>query len=58
MKFSKHYGDVISVEYIGLTDFVEGGVVTVYGTISGDYSYESMAGWTITIPAMTADTFE
>ena len=52
------YGDVIWVEYIGLTDFVEGDVVTVYGTISGDYSYQSTAGWTITIPAMTADTIE
>ena len=52
------FNDVIWVEYIGLTEFVDGDVVTVYGTISGDHSYQSTAGWTITIPAMTADTIE
>ena len=50
--------DVIWVEYVGTTDFVEEDVVTVYGEITGTYSYTSIAGWEITIPAMEADTIE
>ncbi len=50
--------DVIWVEYFGTTDFVEEDIVTVYGEITGSYSYTSIAGWEITIPSMEADTIE
>ncbi len=50
--------DVIWVEYIGTTDFVEDDIVTVYGEITGSYSYTSIAGWKITLPSMDADTIE
>ena len=50
--------DVIWVRYWGTTDFVEEDVVTVYGEITGSYSYTSVAGWEITIPSMEADTIE
>ena len=50
--------DVIWVEYIGSTNFVEEDIVTVYGEITGTHSYTSIAGWKITIPSMDADTIE
>ncbi len=50
--------DIIFVEYDGLTDFVEDDVVTVYGEVYGSYSYESQAGWDITLPSVMADTIE
>ncbi|KYG90881.1 hypothetical protein A0U40_17585 [[Bacillus] sp. KCTC 13219] len=52
------YDDVIFVEYLGLTDFVDEDIVTVYGEIYGSYSYESQAGFKITLPGLLADTVE
>lgn len=52
------YDDVIYVEYSGYTDFVEDDVVTIYGEVYGPYTYTSVAGWEITIPAVTADIIE
>ncbi|MGM9925082.1 MAG: Ig-like domain-containing protein [Bacillus sp. (in: firmicutes)] len=52
------YNNILWVEYIGTTDFVDGDVVSVYGTMMGSHSYESMAGWQITVPAMLADTIK
>ncbi|GAK43483.1 hypothetical protein TCA2_5981 [Paenibacillus sp. TCA20] len=52
------YNDLVFVEYEGLTDFVDGDVVTVYGEIYGAYSYTSQAGWEITLPGLVADTVE
>jgi hypothetical protein len=49
------YNDVIYIEYPGLTEFVEEDVVTVYGEVYGSYSYESQAGYNITIPSVIAD---
>jgi hypothetical protein len=50
--------DVIWVEYLGYTDFVDEDIVTVYGEIMGEHSYTSQAGWDITIPSMFADSIE
>lgn len=50
--------DIIYIEYDDYTDFVEDDHITVYGEIYGDYSYESQAGWTITVPAIIADFIE
>lgn len=52
------FNDIIWVEYIGTTEFVDEDIVTVYGTITGEYSYTSTAGWEITLPAMLADSIE
>lgn len=35
-------------------DIVERTRVRVYGTLTGSYTYQSQAGWTITIPSMLA----
>lgn len=47
--------DIIFVEYDGTTDFVENDIVTVYGKITGDYSYTSQAGYDIHLPGLLAD---
>lgn len=53
------WGDeVLFVEHVGYTDFVEGDKVTVYGEISGAVTYTSQAGWEITIPGIIADVIE
>ncbi|WP_462406675.1 Slp family lipoprotein [Gracilibacillus sp. Marseille-QA3620] len=57
-EFGYNYDDIIFVEYDGLTDFVEDDEVTVYGTISGEYSYTSQAGWEISVPGLLADEIE
>jgi len=36
------------------TDFVEDNNVFIVGYLTGSYSYESQAGWNITIPSLTA----
>lgn len=46
--------DIIYVEYDGLTDFVDGDVVTVYGDIYGSHTYTSRAGHIISLPAVIA----
>jgi len=46
--------DNISVLYDGTTDAVEDSSITVYGEIMGSYTYESVAGYQITVPQMNA----
>lgn len=41
-----------------LTDVVDGDIVRVYGEITGEFSYTSVAGWEITIPSMRAEWVE
>jgi len=53
-----NYDDVIYVTYEGTTDFVEEDVVTIYGEITGSYSYTSIAGWEITVPGVNAKYIE
>lgn len=50
--------DIIYVTYIGYTDFVDEDVVTIYGEVSGSYTYTSQAGWDITLPLVIADSIE
>lgn len=52
------FNDVIYIEYKGYTDFVDNDIVTVYGEIYGSYSYESQAGYNITLPGLIADKVE
>ena len=56
---SRRYGvwdDPIWIETIAAPDesIVQGSVVRAYGTMLGSETYESQAGWTITIPKMMA----
>lgn len=51
-------GDILFIEYEDYTDFVEGDNITIYGEIYGNFSYESQAGWTITVPGIIADYIE
>jgi hypothetical protein len=50
--------DIVWVEYPGETDYVEDDVVTIYGTVVGKHSYESQAGWEISVPAVIAGYIE
>jgi hypothetical protein len=56
LALDKYYNQVIYVVYYGKTDFVEDDKVTVIGTIIGAYTYESTAGYKITVPSMVADS--
>lgn len=47
--------DVIYVTYAGKTSAVEDSVITVYGTIMGNHTYKSQAGWDISVPMMMAE---
>ncbi len=54
----KGYGfwdDTIYVTLGGSTPAVEDSMVVVYGTIAGSYTYQSIAGWTITLPWIMAE---
>lgn len=44
----------VYVEYPEETDIVNRQGVRVYGYVSGDYSYTSVAGWEITVPRVAA----
>lgn len=50
--------DVVYVTYKGTTPAVEKDVVTVYGTIKGSHTYESQAGYHITLPSLEAEIIE
>ncbi len=50
--------NVVMCMYLGSTDIVEGNFVTVYGPITGEYTYVSQAGWVITIPSMMVLCFD
>lgn len=52
------FNDVIFIEYDGYTDYVDGDIITVFGEIYGSYSYESQAGYNISLPGLIADSFE
>lgn len=47
-------GYVFWVQAGFLTDFVEGDRVDIFGTVAGAKTYESQAGWQITLPAVLA----
>jgi hypothetical protein len=50
--------DIVYVGYAGLTDYVEGDVITFYGEVYGSVQYTSQAGWDISVPAVIADVVE
>lgn len=50
--------DIIYVYCIGTTPFVKGDIVTVYAGIEGSYTYESQAGFQITLPLLFAEIIE
>lgn len=52
------FNDVIYITYEGTTEFVEDDIVTVYGTVEGSLTYESQAGYQITLPHIEAEIFE
>lgn len=53
-----YYGNnVFYVISLGESEFVQGDVVDVLGFLTGTHSYQSQAGWNITIPEMVALPF-
>ncbi|MDI9624104.1 MAG: hypothetical protein QFX38_04395 [Methanothermobacter sp.] len=52
------FGDTIYVVYNGTTSAVEDSIITVYGEVYGSYTYESIAGWQITLPRIDAKYIE
>lgn len=46
--------DTVAVIYDGITDAVEDDIIEVYGTIYGNYSYDTTIGGSATIPGITA----
>ena len=54
----KGYGfwdDQIMVYYASQTDFVKDNLVWVCGTVRGSFTYQSVAGWNITVPLVDAE---
>lgn len=49
---------ILWVEYAGTTEFVEDDIITVYGRMMGEHSYQSQAGWDISVPSMLAEIIE
>lgn len=55
--YGNWYDDVVLVEYeykSSQPKFLEDDMITFYGYVYGDYSYEAVSGATITIPAVLA----
>jgi len=48
----------ILIEYDGTAKYIDEDVSNVYGGMTGEYSYQSQAGWDISISSMFADSFE
>ena len=49
------WDDQIMVSYRGQTEFVQGDLVWVCGTVRGPMTYTSVAGWNITVPLIDAE---
>lgn len=48
------FSDIIYVTYSGTSDFVEGDIVTIYGTVTGTHRYKSTANFNIEVPGVKA----
>ena len=48
----------IAVLYNGTNDVVEDDTITVYGTATIDYDYQSKAGYKLSVPCILADEIE
>lgn len=46
--------DNVAVAYSGTIDAYEDDVITVWGEVSGAFSYKSQAGWDLTVPGVKA----
>jgi tetratricopeptide (TPR) repeat protein len=49
------WDDQIMVVYSGPTELEENRMVTFYGTVVGGYTYQSVAGWNMTVPLVNAE---
>ncbi|MFY0805289.1 hypothetical protein [Peribacillus frigoritolerans] len=49
---------IILIEYDGTAKYIAEDVSNVYGEMTGEHSYQSQAGWDISIFSMFADSFE
>ena len=58
MDVNDNYGDTVYVTYDNSTSALEDSWITVYGEIYGSYTYESQAGWKITLPMIQAKYVE
>ena len=52
------FNDVVYITYDGTTSFVDEDEITVYGTVKGSHTYESTAGYEITLPLIEAEIIE
>lgn len=57
-KHGNIWDDVIFVTYGSESNIVEDDIVKVYGTLKGNYTYKSQAGWNITVPEMDAEAIQ
>ncbi|UYY98796.1 hypothetical protein OJ967_26220 [Peribacillus frigoritolerans] len=48
----------ILIEYDGTAKYISEDVSNVYGEMTGVSSYQSQAGWDISIPSIFADSFD
>ncbi|MEW5954021.1 MAG: hypothetical protein AB1815_09895 [Bacillota bacterium] len=46
--------DEVAVFYDGTADVYEEDVITIWGTVSGKFEYESVAGWNLAVPGVLA----
>ncbi|EAD5794215.1 hypothetical protein H4905_002873 [Listeria monocytogenes] len=53
---SGYYDDTMAVLYDGFTDAVEDDIIEVYGTIYGNYTYETTIGGEMRIPGLNAES--
>lgn len=56
MHVDDDYGQILAVMYEGSNDIVEDDYITVYGNATIDYSYESQAGYQLTVPCVLAES--
>lgn len=54
MDVNDNFGDTVYITYLGTTPAVEDDMITIYGEVTGSYTYESQAGWTVTLPEISA----
>lgn len=57
----KGYGfwdDNVRFTMDGTTDFLQDDTVRFYGNVAGDYTYETTAGWYLTVPAIIIEEME
>jgi tetratricopeptide (TPR) repeat protein len=52
------WNDNVAVFYRGKADVYEDDVIMIWGEVKGSFSYDSVAGWKITVPGVTAKYIE